>query len=241
MPTHKTALAQQLGGILIIFAIGLVSGNSSVWAENGKTTVESKGSFLGLRFGCSIQEANAVFKQGEIPDSSISHNTFEGKGERMYFEGNHRLKGATITKLVFWDGKLVSVIVYFRDNAEKGLYMTMEKLFNVLENKLQKKYGKAEIKRVREKTGEIQGWKSPLANAKNEEASKDVRLRGWKSGNIHIILKHEGLAESGSQKLYRVLNDVQAEWIRLSATHSELKAKMERAKLEAAGKDVGKI
>jgi len=90
-----------------------------------------KTDFLGFHLGETEAESRAV-----LGDIELICDKTEGNETTWAYAGNHRLRGARLTMLGFWKGRLHLVIVGF--NVEDEL------LYDALKPKLERRYGEME-------------------------------------------------------------------------------------------------
>jgi hypothetical protein len=90
--------------------------------------------FLGLHLGCKLEDLQGVLKKSVNPIKFVKKDVVDGMTTYTYL-GNHRLNGATTTTFFFWDGKLITVTVFFKTEEA-------EKIYDALKMKIEEKYGK---------------------------------------------------------------------------------------------------
>jgi len=153
----------------------------------GETEIPGKlqETFLGVQLGCSPSELKAVLEKGKHPCKLIKKKT-EDDATIYMFNGSHQLRGADSTVAVFWNDRLVVMMVTF--STESG-----EELYSALKNLIEKKYGKPTDKL------EFAGKKCAISvNGLRVELDYNVGI--MEPGMVHLSAGHISLIEAQADK-----------------------------------------
>ena len=98
---------------------------------------------MGFTFGQNPEQVDQIIKSGPVAVKfSEKSDDFDGEFSIAY-TGNNRLKGAKETTFVFFQNKLRSILIEFRETEEDA-----DRTYAALENKLIQKYGQNEAKNI---------------------------------------------------------------------------------------------
>lgn len=156
-------------------------------SEEPSATDKLKDTFLGLTLGSSSVETLAIIKKADL--KLIGKE--EEKGNIVYaYYGNHQIKGAKITMLIFWKDKLSMVAVVFEVENDQS-----DNLYEALKKKIEDKFGKMkdEIEFAGKKAElEKDGMGISINMKKNPFKPAEIRIGAVHLG-IYVAQKNEDI------------------------------------------------